>query len=73
MERRKLTSAALFVTLFGALLFMPPLTLLFHHEQRLFGAPMELIYLFAVWLGLVIVSRWLAPRLPRDPAEKDQP
>lgn len=69
MERRKLESAALFVTLFGALLFMPPLTLLFHRELRILGAPVELIYLFAVWIGLVLISRWLARRLPRDPGE----
>lgn len=71
MDRRKLESAALFLTLFGALLFLPPLTLLFHHEMRLFGVPVELSYLFGVWMALVLLARWLGRRLPQDPGEKD--
>ncbi len=71
MDRRKLESAALFLTIFGALLFMPPLTLLFHHEQRVLGAPIELVYLFAAWMALIAAARWLGNRLPRDPGEGD--
>lgn len=62
---RKLQSAALFLTLFGAMLFMPPLVLLFNLRQRLFGIPAEVIYLFLVWLGLVLATAWFSRRLPR--------
>ena len=67
MDRRKLESAALFTTLFGTLLFMPPLTLIFAREGRVFGVPVELVYLFAAWAGLVAVAFWLGRNLPRDP------
>jgi uncharacterized membrane protein YccC len=68
MDRRKLESAALFLTIFGAMLIMPPLALLFQLEQRFFGIPAEVIYLFVVWAGLVAGARWLGHRLPREPA-----
>ena len=54
MERRKLESAALFLTLFGAMLIMPPLAIVFQIERRLLGIPFEVIYLFLVWAGLVV-------------------
>lgn len=68
MDRRKLESAALFLTVFGAMLIMPPLALLFQLEQRVFGVPAEVIYLFVVWAGLVAGASWLGRRLPREPA-----
>ncbi|WP_417309242.1 hypothetical protein [Devosia sp.] len=67
MERRKLVSAALFLTIFGAMLFTPPLTQLFDVRTLLFGAPVQLIYLFTAWLLLALASWWLGRRLPHDP------
>lgn len=72
MERRKLESAALFLTLMGAMLIMPPLALVFQIERRLFGIPFEVIYLFLVWAGLVAGAFWLGRHLPREP-EADPP
>ncbi|WDR06893.1 hypothetical protein PSQ90_05435 [Devosia rhodophyticola] len=69
MSERKLQSAALFLTLFGAMLFMPPLVLLFNLRQRLFGIPAEVIYLFLVWLGLVLATAWFSRRLPASGTE----
>src|SRR5690606_40596340 len=60
MERRKLESAALFLTIFGAMLIMPPLVLLFNATTRVFGIPTEVIYLFAVWLTLIAATRWFS-------------
>lgn len=72
MERRKLESAALFLTIFGAMLIMPPLVLLFNATTRVFGVPTEVIYLFAVWLTLIAATRWFSQRLPHEtpPDEK---
>lgn len=67
MERRKLVSAALFLTIFGAMLFTPPLTQLFDIKALLFGAPVQLIYLFSAWALLALASWWLGNRLPQDP------
>ena len=66
MERRKLVSAALFLTLAGALLFMPPIASVFQIQRRLLGVPAEVIYLFLCWVLLVVGSWWLSTRLPRE-------
>lgn len=66
MDRRKLESAALFLTLLGVLLILPPLAHLFRLEQRVLGIPVEVIYLFVCWAGLVAGAYVLSKRLPRD-------
>lgn len=66
MERRKLESAALFLTIAGALLIMPPIAMVFQIERRLFGIPGEVIYLFVVWAALIAGAWWLGKNLPRD-------
>ena len=66
MERRKLVSAALFLTLAGALLFMPPLATVFQIQRRFFGVPADVIYLFVCWVLLVVGAWWLGARLPRE-------
>ncbi|HEY9009544.1 MAG TPA: hypothetical protein VIN06_00860 [Devosia sp.] len=66
MTRGKLISAALFFGILGTMLLMPPLVLLFNVEVRFFGVPVEVIYLFAVWLVLVLGTAWFAYRLPDD-------
>lgn len=73
MDRRKLQSAALFLTIFGAMLITPPLVLLFNAETRVFGVPTEVIYLFAVWLTLILATRWFSQRLPHDNALDEKP
>jgi hypothetical protein len=72
MERRKLESAALFLSLLGVLLILPPLAVVFQLERRLFGVPLEVIYLFVCWLGLIGAAFWLGRRLPRE-AEAEPP
>jgi len=69
MDDRKLPSAALSATVFGALMFLPPLVLLFNIETRVFGIPLEVIYLFSAWFGLILVTAWFARRLPHAPAD----
>ena len=64
MTPRKIEHAALFLVLFGALLFAPPLVTLFNLHQRILGVPVEVVYLFLVWAGLICGAAWLAARLP---------
>lgn len=66
MTPRKLEHAALFLVLFGALLFVPPLALVFNVPARVLGVPYEVLYLFTAWLALIIGAAWLSRRLPRD-------
>ena len=67
MKQRKLESVALLLAVFGTLLIMPPLVLLFVHEGRLFGIPIPIVYLFAVWAVLVFGARRLAHLLSDRP------
>ena len=64
---RKLISAALFLTLLGSLLLLPPLASVFQIQRRFFGVPTELIYLFTCWLALIAAAFWLSRRLPHEP------
>jgi hypothetical protein len=64
---RKLISAALFITVFGTLLLLPPLANVFQLQRRFLGVPAELIYLFACWVALVGAAFWLSRRLPHEP------
>lgn len=66
MERRKLVSAALFLSVLGVLLILPPIAVLFQIERRFLGVPLELIYLFVCWAGLIGAAFWLGERLPRE-------
>ncbi len=65
MEPRKLPSVAMVMTVFGAMLFMPPLVLLFNGPVRWFGIPSEVLYLFIVWFVLVAGTALISHRLPR--------
>jgi hypothetical protein len=71
MERRKLESAALFLTIAGALLIMPPLAVVFQVHRRFLGIPSEVIYLFLAWAALILGAWWLGKRLPAEPAKPD--
>lgn len=72
MERRKLGSAALFLTVAGALLFMPPVANVFQIHRRVLGLPAEVIYLFVCWVLLVAGAWWLSRRLPRDAGDRPE-
>ena len=72
MKQRKLETAALILTVFSALLFLPPLVLLFLSDHRVFGVPVALLYFFVAWAGVIGVSGWLAHRLPADRPPNDE-
>lgn len=66
MERRKIVSAALFITILGTMLIMPPLARLFEDELRIAGIPVKVIYLFVVWAALIVGAWWLGRNLPSE-------
>ena len=53
---RKLISGALFLTLLGSLMLLPPLASVFQVQRRFFGVPSELIYLFSCWIALIVTA-----------------
>ena len=61
--RSRVRDGALILPLAGLLLLCPPLLGLFVSDIGLFGAPLIVCYVFAVWGGLILVSRRLARAL----------
>ena len=75
-SRRKLENAALALSVFGAVLIVPPILSIFNVQLRLFGVPVVVIYLFLVWITLVGVTRFLSGRMPEveisdEPTERE--
>lgn len=73
MDRGKLVSAAFVFTIASLMAIMPPLTGLFQWHARFFGLPIEVIYLFCAWAGMVVGAFLLARAMPRDPPSPDAP
>lgn len=73
MTRRKLVAAALFFTVFGALAYLPPLIILFRYDLRVFGVPVETVYVFALWFVLVVGACWFSRVLPDDRPPQEKP
>ena len=71
MDRRKLQSATLVLTVLGALLMLPPFVMVFNQPISHWGLPQTVIYLFAVWLLLIGGTALLNHQLPREPSDTD--
>jgi hypothetical protein len=68
-ERRKLIASMLALTVFGALLLVPPLVYVFDQPISHFGVPQVVIYLFVVWLLMILGTATLNSLLPPEPAD----
>lgn len=68
---RRLIDIAFIAPIIGFVLLIPPLIGLFANAGEIFGAPVLLVYIFSVWLGLIAIAGGLAHRLGR--AEKRDP
>lgn len=64
-EIRKREHTALMVPIVGALLILPPLLTLFTAPYRIFGAPLETIYLFTVWIAMIVGGVLASRHMPR--------
>lgn len=68
-EHRKKEEAAFIIPIAGALFLLPPLANLFNARSLLFGLPLEVLYLFFIWMlliaGAVVVSAVMPRRLLR--------
>ena len=72
MSRQTTRDAILVVTVFGAILLMPPFLPFFDRPIALLGMPLIVVYVFGVWLGLIVLAWFLSRRLPTDtPREPD--
>ena len=63
LERRRREDSAIAVPALGVLLLLSPVANIFAGKWFTWGLPATYIYVFAVWLGLILVTRRLARRL----------
>jgi len=70
--QRRLGDAARLLPLVGVLLFLLPLLWLMNPDAP--RSARGLIYVFAVWSGLIVAAGWLATRLiPNPPGAPERP
>jgi len=66
--------AARLLPLIGLFLLLPPVIAPFAVPVDVAGVPLLVLYLFAVWLGLIVAAALLARALaPRAPSADDPP
>ena len=75
MNRPKLIAAAAALPLLGLFLFQPVWLSLFTAEVRVFGLPLQVVYIFVAWLGLIGGAACLSRPLARiaAPGPDDDP
>lgn len=71
-EPGKIRDRALVLPLAGFALVMPPMAGIFQLDLKIAGVPFTLIYLFAVWAGLIAGSWRLSRHLGRAEAAGPQ-
>jgi len=62
---RKKEDAVFIVPVLGALFLLPPLLNLFNTRTLLFGVPLEVLYLFLVWVLLIACAIVISAKMPR--------
>jgi hypothetical protein len=66
LARRKRRDVALILPLAGVFLLVSPFLDVFARAGSLLGVPVGVLYVFAVWLGLILAAAALARRLLAD-------
>lgn len=69
-DLRRRAEAVLVVQVIGALFLLPPLINLFNTRTLLFGVPLEVLYLFTVWLLLISCAIIISSRMSKAPGNK---
>ncbi|MEM7508358.1 MAG: hypothetical protein AAF415_16620 [Pseudomonadota bacterium] len=75
-QPRKTRDRAAILLLLGVVLLMPPAAAIFNLDARIGGLPLTLVYLFAVWAGLIVLTALLSRQLgaiDRPGADGDDP
>ena len=65
LARRKREDSAFALPVLGLLLLASPLLDLVAGDLQVFGIPAAYAYVFAAWIGLILLTRALARRLMR--------
>jgi uncharacterized protein (DUF58 family) len=71
LRHRRLRDRAMILPLIGVFLLLPPVAQIFEIHASIAGLPLVLVYIFAVWAGLIVGTAVLARSLRN--AEPGQP
>lgn len=70
LDRGKLQSAMLALTVASSALFFPPLVYVFDRPVNRFGVPQIILYLFGAWLLMIVLTALLTRKLPPEPTSE---
>lgn len=65
LSRRETRDRSMVLLVAGAVLLMPPVAGIFLLDAMIFGIPIVILYIFAVWLALIVGAAFLAKPLGR--------
>ncbi|WP_281684160.1 hypothetical protein [Thalassobaculum salexigens] len=71
--RTKVRDAVALMALLGTWLVMPPMLDVVNQPTSVLGIPTIVVYVFAVWAGLIIFTRMVARRAGRAFAREEMP
>lgn len=69
--RTKIRDAVALMAVFGTWLVMPPMLDVVNQPTTVLGIPSIVVYVFAVWAGLILVTRIIAHQAGRAGARED--
>ena len=67
MDKSRVKDLAILLPFAGLFLLTPPVLLLFRPDVTIFKIPALPLYLFTMWFGLILASRYLSTHLADDP------
>lgn len=70
-KARKTRDRAMVLLSLGIVLLMPPVAGVFELNEKIFGVPVTLVYLFSIWFFLIIATARLAGALTRSEESPD--
>lgn len=70
-DRVRREDVAFLFPFFGIIVLMPPILNLFVIDRLVFGVPLEVVYLFAVWIALILGAVILGRRSLFQTSERD--
>jgi hypothetical protein len=75
-DKQSARDAGTLLPIVAAILFLPPMTLIFSAPAEIAGIPLILVYLFGAWAMVIAASLFLAVRLDdsgHTPPEREDP
>ncbi|MGB0498172.1 MAG: hypothetical protein ACPGID_07520 [Rubricella sp.] len=70
-RRRRRQDGAVLLPIIGVIALMPPVAPFFGGDRQIAGLPLQVVYVFGVWLLLILAARRVARLLMQDEPGRD--